>query len=70
MSPSQKILPGDPVVIRGRAIEVGSDFLQVLIDDGVKLSITIWAPARECARPEDFDELKPIVQPGRALIGP
>lgn len=61
--PSSKILPGDPVVIRGRAIEVGTDALQVLIDDGVRFSITIWAPARECARPDDFGELKPMVPP-------
>lgn len=57
--PSRKISRGDTVYVRATAIEVGSDALQLIIDDGVLLSITAWVPARECARLEDIGELKP-----------
>lgn len=58
--PSRKIHEGDTVFIRAEAISVGTDFLQVRIDDGQALTITSWVPARECARHEDIAELKPI----------
>lgn len=57
MQPSRKIQPGDTVYVRATAIEVGSDFLQALVDDGSKMSVTIWLPSRECARLEDLAEL-------------
>lgn len=60
--PSRNCLPGDTVFIRATVVSAGTDFFQVLIDDGVKLAITNWVPARECAKHEDIGELKPIVR--------
>jgi len=37
----------------------GSDCFQVVIDDGVRLAITTWVPAAECAKAEDIGSLKP-----------
>lgn len=62
--PSRSCQAGDTVVIRGTVIEAGSDYFQVLIDDGFQLSITTWVPARECAKPEDMHLLKPIRRRG------
>jgi hypothetical protein len=58
--PFRKILPGDTVYLRATALQVASDGLQVVIDDGVKFGLTVWVPAGECARLEDIGELKPI----------
>lgn len=57
--PSRNILPGDTIFVRAEALAVGTDFVQVRIDDGVSLTITSWVPARECARHGDIDQLKP-----------
>lgn len=57
--PSRKIRPGDTIYIRARAEQVGTDALQVVIDDVVRLAITVWVPARECARLEDIGDLQP-----------
>ena len=57
--PSRKILPGDTVYVRATAVQVASDALQIVIDDGRWFGLTIWAPAGECARLEDIGELKP-----------
>jgi hypothetical protein len=57
--PSGKCLPGDTVYVRAQLLQAGSDGFQILIDDGVRLSITTWVPARECAKLEDIGELKP-----------
>lgn len=65
--PSRSCQAGDTVVIRGTVIEAGSDYFQVLIDDGRKLSITTWVPAGECAKPEDVHRLKPIIRRGGYL---
>lgn len=65
--PSRKLQAGDPVAIRGTVVQAGSDFLEILVDDGIALSITHWFPARECARPEDFHLLKPIRRRGGFL---
>lgn len=62
--PSRNCQAGDTILIRGTVIEAGSDYFQVLIDDGKYLSITTWVPARECAKPEDVKLLKPIVRTG------
>jgi hypothetical protein len=59
MQPSRKIQPGDTVFVRATALEVGTDFLQAVVDDGFQLAVTIWLPSRECARPEDIGELPP-----------
>jgi len=65
--PSRKVLPGDTVFVRAEAIAVGSDFMQVRIDDGVALCLTVWVPSRECSKAEDIGELKPIRRTGRFL---
>jgi hypothetical protein len=63
--PARRVLPGDTIYVRAVALEVGSDALQVVIDDGQLMSITAWVPARECARHEDIGELKPALRPIR-----
>nr|WP_311538594.1 hypothetical protein [uncultured Bradyrhizobium sp.] len=65
--PSRNCLPGDTVFVRATVLSAGTDFFQVLIDDGVALSITNWVPARECAKREDIGRLKPIVRRGSYL---
>jgi O-acetyl-ADP-ribose deacetylase (regulator of RNase III) len=50
---------GDIGYVRVRVIVAASDAFQVLIDDGVALALTVWVPARECARHEDIGELRP-----------
>ncbi|MCK1501475.1 hypothetical protein [Bradyrhizobium sp. 188] len=57
--PSRKVLPGDTVYIRAVAEEVASDGLRCAIDNG-SWAVSVWVPARECARHEDIGELKPI----------
>lgn len=51
------ILAGDTVFVRATALEVGTDFLQAVIDDGSALCVTVWLPSRECARFADLAEL-------------
>lgn len=65
--PSRNIRPGDTVFLRAEALSVGSDFVEVRIDDGQALCITAWVPARECARQEDICELKPIRRRSRFI---
>jgi hypothetical protein len=65
--PSRSCQAGDTVMIRGTVVEAGSDYFQVLIDDGKYLSITAWVPAGECAKPEDVHRLKPIRRTERFL---
>jgi len=55
--PLRKIRDGDTVYVRATALEVGTDFLQAVIDDGSALAVTVWLPSRECARLEDLAEL-------------
>jgi hypothetical protein len=57
--PSRKIVAGDTIYIRATALEVGSDALQAVVDDGYRIAITHWFPSRECARLEDIGELRP-----------
>ncbi|MCK1402051.1 hypothetical protein IVB45_17390 [Bradyrhizobium sp. 4] len=57
--PSGKVVTGDTVYVRATAEEVASDGLRVLIDSG-NWAVSVWVPARECARHEDIGELKPI----------
>jgi hypothetical protein len=65
--PSIGYREGDTVYVRARVVSAGSDFFQVVVDDGELLSITQWVPARECAKPEDIGRLKPIVRRGGFL---
>jgi hypothetical protein len=65
--PSRRIQEGDTVVVRGQALVVADDYLQVVFDDGGALTVTTWVPSRECARIEDIAELKPIRRRGRYL---
>jgi len=65
--PSRSCQEGDTVFIRATVVSAGSDFFQVLIDDGELLSITAWVPARECAKPADIGRLKPIHRRGSFL---
>lgn len=58
--PSRSCQAGDTVFIRATVIEAGSDYFQVLVDDGKYLSITSWVPAGECSKHEDIGQLKPI----------
>jgi hypothetical protein len=58
--PSRMMQAGDTGYIRMTVVEAGADYFQVLVDDGVAMSITSWVPARECARLEDIGELRPI----------
>lgn len=59
--PSRKIREGDPVVVRGEAVSVCSDAVQVRFQStNGMITVTQWMPASECARPEDFGELKPL----------
>jgi hypothetical protein len=62
--PSRGCQEGDTVYVRATVLAAGSDYFQVLIDDGHRLSITSWVPAGECARHEDIGRLKPIVRRG------
>lgn len=58
--PPHSHLPGDTIYIRATVVEAGTDYCQVLVDDGKCLSITQWVPASECARREDLAiKLKP-----------
>jgi hypothetical protein len=58
--PSRSCQEGDTVFVRATVLLAGDGFFQVLIDDGVALSITTWVPSRECAKHEDISELRPI----------
>lgn len=65
--PSRKCHAGDTVFVRGTVLEAASDGFQVTFDDGVMFGVTVWVPARECARLEDVGELRPIRRNGRYL---
>lgn len=65
--PSRNCLPGDTIYIRATVLEAGSDYFQVLVDDGKYLAITSWVPAGECARHQDIGRLKPIRRAGAYL---
>jgi hypothetical protein len=59
--------PGETLYIRATVVSPGSDCVQVLIDDGVLLSITTWVPSAECAALDDIARLKPIRRIGGFL---
>lgn len=59
--PSRRIQEGDPVIVRGEAVSVCSDAVQVRVENASGThGVTQWFPASEVARPEDAGELKPI----------
>ncbi len=66
--PSRSCQAGDTVFIRATVLEAGSDYFQVLIDDGLKFSITAWVPAVECAPAAEVHLLKPIRRRSRWYI--
>jgi hypothetical protein len=57
--PSLKIQPRDLILVRGLALEVTSDGIQVRFDDGAKFLSTFWVPTRDCALIPDVDKLPP-----------
>lgn len=57
--PSLKIQPRDLILVRGLALEVASDGVQVRFDDGANFLATFWVPARECALIPDVAQLPP-----------
>jgi|GEM_PF-3866132 len=64
------ILPGQTVFLRATALEHGPELTQVVIDDGKRLSVTLWVPTGECARFEDIGHLKPIRRDALSLTEP
>ena len=65
--PSRYCQEGDTVYVRATVLVAGDGFFQVLIDDGVAISITTWVPSRECAKHEDIGRLRPIRRRGTFL---
>lgn len=57
--PSRKIREGEFLYVRAKAVLVQPDCLQIVIDDGSRMALTTWVPARECAKLEDIGELRP-----------
>lgn len=58
--PSRICQEGDTVFVRATVLVAADDYFQVRIDDGVAMVLTTWVPARECAKHEDIEELRPI----------
>jgi hypothetical protein len=55
----RKMQAGDTVFVRATALEVWSDVAQIRIEDHPSLAVTLWVPASEVTRAEDFADMRP-----------
>lgn len=57
--PHREVNDGDEVFIRAQVLQACSDAFQVRVLDYPNMAVTVWVPARECAKAEDIGRLLP-----------